>query len=278
MLSPSALHIGTGINDVGVLTTGFLRAYTVAKTVDREGAEAVAHTHIVVSPKSILEEGLVNINLLHTVGIDGIHEIAVVHHDASGLLREGVVGMVDSIDETRVGEVFDIIHDGGARGLDVLCKLADIGRRGTLDSEHIKQLLELGQVFEFYLLDEEDVDLDHHVHGLEKVLREVATLKEERIKAVVEVGLEEMERVDNIENLGSNALVVAHNLLEGEGREGIACLEVKELAERESSQVVAGNESSQFGVLLLQAHDAGACEYNTQTWVLIMTTAQLSAP
>ena len=147
------------------------------------------------------------------------------------------------------------------------------------EGEHVEELLELGEVLELDLLDEQDVDLDHHVHGLEEVLAEVAALEEEGVEAVVEVGLEEaLEGVDDVEHLGGDALVAGDDLLEGAGREVAACLEVEELAEGESSEVVAVDESAELGVLVLESHDAGAGEDDAQAGVLVVAAPQLGAP
>ena len=230
-------------------------------------------------PQGVLEERLVEVDRLHAVGIDGMHQIGVVHHDASGLLGEVLVGVVHHVDEPRIGKVLDIVHDGGSGGLDVCSQLADVGRRGAVYGKHVEELLELGQVFEFDLLDEQDVDLDHHVHGLEQVLAEIASFEEEGIEAVVKVALEEaLKGIDDVEHLGRYALVVAHDLLEGAGREVTPCLEVEELTEGEAAQVVAVDESVEFGVLLLEAHDAGASKDDAQAWVLVVASPELSAP
>lgn len=128
LLSPSSFHVGACVDDVGVLSSWLLGADAVAEAVDGEGAEAVAHTHVVPGPEGVLEEGLVEVDGLHAVGVDGVHEVGVVHHYACGLLGEVLVGVVDHVDESRVGEVLDVVHDGGARGLDVGGELADVGR------------------------------------------------------------------------------------------------------------------------------------------------------
>ena len=279
LLSPSSFHVGACVDDVGVLSSWLLGADAVAEAVDSEGAEAVAHAHVMAGPEGVLEEGLVEVDGLHAVGVDGVHEVGVVHHDACGLLGEVLVGVVDHVDESRVGEVLDVVHDGGARGLDVGGELADVGRGGAVYGEHVEELLELGEVLELDLLDEQDVDLNHHVHGLEEVLAEVAALEEEGVEAVVEVGLEEaLEGVDDVEHLGGDALVAGDDLLEGAGREVAAGLEVEELAEGESAQVVAVDEAVELGVLVLEAHDAGAGEDDAQAGVLVVAAPQLGAP
>ena len=81
--------------------------------VNKEGTGTVAQSHVVVSPQRILEERLIDVDLLHAVGVDGVHEVGVVHHEARGFLRELLARAVDEIDQTGIGEVFDVVHHGG---------------------------------------------------------------------------------------------------------------------------------------------------------------------
>ena len=229
-------------------------------------------------PQRVLEERLKDINLLHAVGVDGVHEVGVVHHDARGLLRERVARVVDDVDQPCVREIFDVVHHRGAARLDVYGQLAHVGRRGAVHGQQVEQLLQLGQVLQLDLLDEKNVHLNHHIHRLEQVLREIAALEEEGVEAVVEVALEDRQGVHHVEHLVGYALVVAQDFLQRVGREVAARLEVKEFAERESAQVVAVYEAVELGVLVLQAHHAGACEHDSQPRVLVVAAAQLLAP
>ena len=238
----------------------------------------VADAHVVVGPEGVLKERLSHVDVFHAVGVDGVHEVAVVHHDACRFFWESLVGSVDDVDEPCVGEVLDVVHDGGPAGVYLDGKLADVGCRGPFYSEEIEQLLELGQILQLDLLDEEDVHFEHHVHGFEQVLAEVAFLEEEGIESVVEVALEEVERVDASEDALGEFLVVAEDVQEAVGRQVVAGLEVEELSEGESSQVVAADESVEFGVLFLEAHDAASGEDDAQSWVLVVASPQFLGP
>lgn len=112
-LSVPTLDTGEGIADVGLDASRVGRDDTEPSAIDEERGVTVASAHVVVGPEGILKSGLEDIRLLHAVGIDGVHQIAVVHHHAGRFLGESFAGRVDQIDETCVGEVFDVVHHGG---------------------------------------------------------------------------------------------------------------------------------------------------------------------
>lgn len=95
---------------------------------------------------------------------------------------------------------------------------------------------------------------------------------------MVEVALEEVERIDLLQDIVGNLLVMGQDIVEGEGGEVTACLEIQELAEREAAQVIALHEPIEFRVFLFQAHHAGAGEDDAQAGILIVAAAQLLAP
>ena len=150
---------GAGVEDIIQTAARHIHTHTEATAIHQERGKAVTHAHVMVGPKCILEKSLIDIDGLHAVGVDGIHQAAVVHHYARRLLGECLVRMVDEVDETCVGEIFDVVHHGSARGLNLVGKLADVGCRGPFNGKEIEEFLQLRQVFELYLLDEQDIHL-----------------------------------------------------------------------------------------------------------------------
>ena len=274
----TSLQRSRSVRNARVEATRLVNADAETLAIDKERREAVTHADIMVGPEGVLEERLIDIYLFHAVGVDGVHQAAVVHHDTRRLLRERLTRGVDDVDETGVREVLDVVHHRSTGGLNLVSQLADIGRRRTLNGDEIEQFLELGQVFQFYLLDEQDIHLQHHVHGLQQVLGEVAMLEEERIKAVVQVALEEIQRIDLGEDVLHNPFMMLNDVLKAIGREVVSGLEVQELTEREASQVIALDKAIELGVLLLEAHHRGTGEDDAQARVLIMATAQFLGP
>ena len=152
-------------------------------------------------------------------------------HHLRGLLGERLASGVDHVDEAGIGQVFDVVHHRGAAGLNVDGQLADVGGFRTVNGQLIEQTLDLREVFQLNLLDEQDIYLGHHVHGLQQVLRVVAVLLEERVEAMVHIVLEIFLRTNLGQNLLDDVLVVGQNLVEGVGLEVVAGLQVQKLPE-----------------------------------------------
>jgi len=264
--------------ETGLASSQGVADFELALVVDDIGLWLGTLVDEMVFPHGVDEESLHQLLAVHLDGIDGIHEIGVVHHDAGRLLGKFHVGVVHDVEQACVGEVFDIVHHRGAAGIDLLSQLADVGCLESLYGEEIEKLLNLGEVFELYLLDEEDVDLYHHVHGLEKILGEVAVLKEERVEAVVEVFLKIRLGTYLGENLLGDMLVVVDNLVKGVGPEVGAGSEIEIFAEGETAEIVELQDVLDGRIVGLQAHDAGACEDNLQVGIVVITFPKLHAP
>ncbi len=78
--------------------------------------------------------------------------------------------------------------------------------------------------------------------------------------------------------LPHEVLVVVDNLVQGEWLEVRACLQIKELAERESSKVVAIHYAVELGVFLFQSHDAASREHYFQVRVEVVALSQFGTP
>ena len=144
-----------------------------------------------VFAKLVDEEGVENLAVAEVAGIDRVDEVGIVDDHHGGLLGEDGTLVVDDVEQARVGEILDIVHHRGAAGVDSLCELADVGRLACLQSQQVVELLDFREIFELYLADQQHIDLDHHVHRLEQVLRVVGVLQEEGVETVVEILLEE---------------------------------------------------------------------------------------
>ena len=141
-----------------------------------------------------------------------------------------------------------------------MSQFADIRGLGAFLSQLVKELLYFSKVFQFYLFDEQDVNLYHHIHRLQQILRIVALFLEERVEAVVDVILEVAVRRHLGKNLLDDVLVVLKNLVQCVRAETVARLQIDELAEGETTQIVALDNTIEFRVLVFQAHcHAGCC-------------------
>ena len=283
LIACADLRVISGVDDVGrdALTAGRLRVDNAELQflVDEIVVVSATGVHLVVFPQRIDEEGLHSLLLVHLDGVDGVHQVGVVEHDLRGLLGEVFIDRIDEVRQSGVGEVFDVVHHRGAAGLDVVGELAHVGRlRRTVLGNHIEELLDLREIFQFDLLDEQDVHLGHHVHRLQQVLAVVALLLEEGIEAVVDIVLEVFVGRHLGQDLLDDALVVGENLVEGVGTERVACQQVDELTERETAQVIGFHDAVEFGVLVLQPHHAAAREDDLQVRVEVIALAELDRP
>ena len=209
---------------------------------------AATGVHLVVFPQRVDEEGLHGILLVDADRIDGVHQVGVVKHDLRRLLGEVLTCRVDEVQQTGIGEVLDIVHHRGATGLYVLSELAHVRRlTGTTLGNLVEELLDLREILELYLLDEQDVNLCHHVHGLQQVLAVVAVLLEEGVEAVVDVVLKVAGGGYLRQYLLDDALVVAEDLLKRVGAEGVARQEVDEFTEGEAAQVIGLDDAVELG-------------------------------
>lgn len=246
--------------------------------VDDERCVFFAFGQFVVFPHGVLEECLQDILFFEPAGVDDVHQVRVVHHDFGRFLGECLTFGVDHIDESRVCQILQIVHYGGARGTDVCGKLAYIGSHGTVDGQQIKQFFQFCQVLELNLFDEQDVHFEHHVHRFQKVLREVAFFKEEWVEPMVKVVPEIFERPGLGQYLSYDAFVVAQDFIQRVGWEVVVRHQVQIFTERESAQVVRLDDSVQFGVFLFQPHHGRTGEDDAQLRQLIVAFAQFGTP
>ena len=217
---------------------------------------------------------------LHVVG-DGVYrlvDVGVVQHHLGRLLGEALTDGVYHVDKARIGKVLDVVHHRGAARLYLLCQVAHVGSVGTCHGEEVEELLNLGEVLQLYLLDEQDIDLGHHVHRLEQVVCKVVVLAEQGVEAVLYVLLEILLGVDLRQYLIDYQLLVEKELVERYPTEIAARAQVEVLPEREAPEVVALHDVAQLGVFPLQAHHARTGKDNLQLGVEVVAATQLTAP
>ena len=153
--------------------------------INEEGAEVAMLVHLMIFPKRVAEECLQHIMLVETAWIETVHQVGIVEQHTGWLLGELVTFAINHVDQTSLFQIFDVMHHGSAAHAEFLCQLADIGNTAAARSEHIEKLLDFCQIFEFNLLHEQDIDLNHHVHVLQQVLAIVDLVKEERIESMM---------------------------------------------------------------------------------------------
>ena len=188
--------------------------------------------------------------------IDGIHQVGIVHHYLRGLFREILSYGVDDVYKPCVGKIFYVVHYRCPAGVHLLGQLADVGSFWTIHGNKIEQLLYLCEILQLYLFYEEDIHLNHHVHGFEQVLGEIPVLKEEGVETMMDIVLEMFYRTCLWQYLLDDMLMVFDNLVKRIRSETVACLQIEIFTERKASKVVAFHYATNLRVLLLQSHYA----------------------
>ena len=135
-------------------------------TVYNEVVVLAGLAYLVVFPDRVDEECFHHLLLVYLDRIDGVHQVGVVHHHLGWFLWEPLPGRVNHVDKSRISKILDVVHYRSSAGVDLFGKLAHVGSLGTFYSELIEEPLDLGEIFQFDLLDEEDVNLGRHVHCL----------------------------------------------------------------------------------------------------------------
>lgn len=181
-----------------ILGTDYPVAYAeTILVVDEElDVALVALVELVILMQHVVEERLAQLTWLDIVETGWIEDVGIVHVDDSRLLWELLFAGIKHVNQASLLEIREVVDHSGTAGLDALGQKADVRRTWSLLSKDMKQLLELWKVRKLNLLEEEDVDLKHGVHVLDKHLRVVLLLKEERIESVMDIILEVVERLD----------------------------------------------------------------------------------
>lgn len=147
-----------------------------------------------VFPHGVDKECFHHFLFVYLQGEDGVHQIRIVQHHLGWLFGELLIVWINHVDESCVCEILDVVHHRGTAGLYAFSQLTDVGRLGSLYSQLVEESLYLSEVLQFYLFDEQNVHLGHHIHGFEQVLGKVALLQEEGIETMVQIVLEVFHR------------------------------------------------------------------------------------
>ena len=280
LVSPSQFGPMHRVGDAGIV----LGAQTVGAylewhyVVHHEVHVLVAFVHQMVFPHGVDKECVKYVLLFHPDGVDGVHQVRIVHHDGGRFLGIFFPAWIYHVDKPRVRQAFDVVHHRGARGLYVSGQLADVGRLRPVYGQEVEQLLDFGEILQLDLLDEQDVHLHHHVHGFQEVFREIAFLQEEGVEAVVQIVLEVIQRARFREDAPRYPFVALHDFVQRVGVELHACLQVEVFAEREAAQVVALHDVAQLRVLFLESHDGRTGENDFQVGKEVVAAAQFVTP
>lgn len=142
------------------------------------------------------------------------------------------------------------------------------------DSEFVEEFLNLSKIFQFYLLDEKDIHLRHHIHRLQQILREISVLKEERIESVMKIIIEVFQRTQVGQNMLDDIFMVVKNIVKRTSLEVAAGHKVKILTERESPQAVYLSDTTEFREVVLHTHHARTCENYLQSRIIVVAESK----
>ena len=107
---------------------------------------------------------------------------------------------------------------GRTRALNDFGDTADIQATRRVLQHDMQQLAQLGQGAYLYLLDEQYIDLQDHVHHLQERLGEVVWLQEEWVIAMMEIVFEIIQRIDTLADTVRDVDMIVQDILERERR------------------------------------------------------------
>ncbi len=158
--------------------------------IDEEGAEVSMFVHLMVFPKCVAEEGFQHIVLVEATWIEAVHEIGVVEKYTCWFFGEFITLSIYHVYQPSFFQIFNVVHHRGAAHPQFLCQLAYVGHAASTGGQHIEKLFDFNQIFQFYLLYQQDVHLNHHVHVLQQILAVVHFIQEEGVETVMQIRLE----------------------------------------------------------------------------------------
>ena len=95
---------------------------------------------------------------------------------------------------------------------------------------------------------------------------------------MMEIVYKESRGIHGLNDILGDHLMVAHDLIQGQWREVGMRLKVEIFPEGEAAEVVAHHQTIEFGVLLLEPHDARTGENDLQLGIFVVAFTQLPAP
>ena len=128
------------------------------------------------------------------------------------------------------------------------------------------------------MFDKKYIYLYHHVHGLQQILRKIAFFQIERVESMVQIVLEKVHGMYLFHYLQGDFPMAGQDFVQRVCREVVSALQVEELAEGESAQIINPDDAVQLGVFFFQEHDRRAREDDFQFGELVVAFAQFLAP
>ena len=95
---------------------------------------------------------------------------------------------------------------------------------------------------------------------------------------MVQVLHEVVARIHLLQNIPCDFLMILKDLVECVGRQVQPCLDVKKLPEGESTKILGLHDAIKFRILILKAHHRRTCKHDSQSWILVVTLAELRTP
>ena len=123
--------VGIGVHPYFSLCMGIADA-ELTRAVDEIGLWFAALTDDMVFPHRVDEKGLHDRLLVDGNGIDGVHQVGVVHHNRRRLLGEFFAVGVNHIQQACVGKILRIVHHRCTAGVNLMRQLTDIRRMDAI--------------------------------------------------------------------------------------------------------------------------------------------------
>ena len=208
----------------------------------------------------------------------GIEQIGIVEHHPRWFLGIIIPLAIHHVEHASIGQILHIVDHRGSAGMNICCQLTYVGHTRATSGKQIVELLNLVQILQVYLLEEQNIHLNHHVYRLEQILAEIGILQEEGVISMMQITVEILHGIDLLQNLPDDMFVSVFDFLHGIRTEVIARHEVEILTEGKSPQIVTAYQTVQLHVLLLKPHHAAASEDHLQLRQSVMNHAQFVTP
>ena len=201
-----------------------------------------------------------------------------MHIDLGRLHREGFAFGIEEVDESGVLEVLDIVHRGCPTETDGFGYVADVKRTRCVLHQDIKQFAQFMETSHIDLLDHEHIHFKLGVHHLEQFGLKGLGLQIGRIVTVIEVVPEIIERSNAFAYLTRDRGMALDDLFERIRAQLKSRLDIKVLAEGETTQVIGLHDAFDIVVILIDRHDGCSTEDNMEVAVLGIAAFEFPTP
>ena len=126
----SHLRVVSGINGIVIISNlvrppGIANAKLPFPVYDVELVLATLANQVVF-PQCVDEKRFHGNLFVGHYGIDGVHQVGVVHHYLRWFLWKIIANKIHHVDKSRIGQVLNVVHHRCPACFYVLCKLADV--------------------------------------------------------------------------------------------------------------------------------------------------------